>query len=438
MIDSFIITAIKAREILDGRGIPTVEVDVVVNNDIFSRAQVPSGNSTGSYEAFELRDGEKRYSGRGVKEAVNNVNNIIAPKIIGKDVTHQEELDTLMIELDGTPNKSKLGANAILGVSLAIFKAAALSLRIPLYKHFNNDANILPVPMINMLNGGANSSNDLDFQEFLIMPIGAETFSEALCISADIKMQLKNELIRKYGKFAINIGSGGAYVSPIKKIREALDILEIAVNKTGCESKIAYALDVAANYLYDKNTQKYIIENQKFSKEELINFYKDIIANYPIVSLEDPLQEDDFEGYAMLSKTIKNVQVVGDDFFATNIGRLEKGIKMKAANSLLLKVNQIGTLTETLKVAALAAENNYTIVVSNRSGDTEDTIIADIAVGLSTGQIKAGALERNERVSNYNQLLRIEEELGKKVQYAGRELKERFDEILSPNTTINK
>ena len=353
-------------------------------------------------------------------------------------MTHQEELDTLMIELDGTPNKSKLGANAILGVSLAIFKAAASSLRIPLYKHFNNDANILPVPMINMLNGGANSSNDLDFQEFLIMPIGAETFSEALCISADIKRQLKNELIRKYGKFAVNIGSGGAYVSPIKKIREALDILETAVNKAGYESKIAYALDVAANYLYDKNTQKYIIENQKFSKEELINFYKDIIANYPIVSLEDPFQEDDFEGYAMLSKALKNIQIVGDDFFATNIGRLKKGIKMKAANSLLLKVNQIGTLTETLKVAALAAENNYAIVVSNRSGDTEDTIIADIAVGLSTGQIKAGALERNERVSNYNQLLRIEEELGKKIQYAGRELKERFDEILSPNTIFNK
>lgn len=426
MAKKFIITEIKAREILDGRGCPTIEVDVWTDNAIFGRAQVPSGNSRGLYEAFELRDNEKRYRGLGVRKAVKNVNNIIAPELIGKDVTCQKELDNLMIKLDGTENKSKLGANAILGVSLGIVRAAALSLKIPLYRYLNNDAHILPVPMINMLNGGVNSSNDLDFQEFLIMPIGAETFSEALCISAEIKMQLRDELVKKYGKFAINAGNGGAYVPPIKKTREALDILDIAVNKIGYKSKIVYALDVAATHLYDKNKKKYIIEGQEMSKEELIHFYKELISNYKIVSIEDPLQEDDFEGYAQLSKELNNVQIAGDDFFATNINRLIKAIEIKAANSILCKVNQIGTLSETLDVIALAKRNSYGVIISNRSGDTGDDIISDIAVGLNAGQIKAGALSRNERISKYNRLLRIEEELGKMSQYAGKNFREYF------------
>jgi len=423
---NFKITALKAREILDGRGYPTIEVDVWKDNAIFSRAQVPSGNSRGSYEAFELRDNENRYRGLGVRKAVKNINHIIAPKLIGKDITCQRELDNLMIKLDGTKNKSKLGANAILGVSLAIFKAAALSLKVPLYRYLNNDAHILPIPMINMLNGGVNSSNDLDFQEFLIIPIGAETFSEALCISVEIKMQLRDELVKKYGKFAINAGNGGAYVPPIKKTREALDILKIAVNKTGYKNKIVYALDVAATHLYDKNIKKYIIEEQEMSREELINFYKELIAHYKIVSIEDPLQEDDFEGYAQLTKELNNIQIVGDDFFATNINRFRKGIRMKAANSILCKVNQIGTLSEALDVISLAKKNSYSVIISNRSGDTEDDIISDIAVGLNAGQIKAGALSRSERISNYNRLLRIEEELGNVAKYAGKNFRHPF------------
>jgi enolase len=423
---NFKITDLKAREILDGRGYPTVEVDIWTNDTIIGRAQVPSGNSRGSYEAFELRDNENRYRGLGVRKAVKNINHIIAPKLIGKDITCQRELDNLMIKLDGTKNKSKLGANAILGVSLAIFKAAALSLKVPLYRYLNNDAHILPIPMINMLNGGVNSSNDLDFQEFLIIPIGAETFSEALCISVEIKMQLRDELVKKYGKFAINAGNGGAYVPPIKKTREALDMLKIAVNKTGYKNKIVYALDVAATHLYDKNIKKYIIEEKEMSREELINFYKELIAHYKIVSIEDPLQEDDFEGYAQLTKELNNIQIVGDDFFATNIERLKKGSKLKSANCLLCKVNQIGTLSEVLDVISLAKRNSYSVIISNRSGDTEDDIISDIAVGLNTGQIKAGALSRSERISNYNRLLRIEEELGNVAKYAGKDFRYPF------------
>jgi len=420
------ITKIKAREILDGRGCPTVEVDVWTNNTIMGRAQVPSGNSRGSYEAFELRDNEKRYRGFGVRKAVENINQIIAPELIGKDVTCQRELDNLMIKLDGTKNKSKLGANAILGVSLAIFKAAAINLKISPYRYLNKDAYILPVPMINMLNGGVNSSNDLDFQEFLIMPIGAETFSEALCISVEIKMQLRDELVKKYGKFAINAGNGGAYVPPIRKTREALDILEIAVEKTGYKNKIVYALDVAATHLYDKNIKKYIIEEQEMSRNQLIHFYKELIANYKIVSIEDPLQEDDFKGYAKLSKELNDVQIAGDDFFATNINRLRKAIKIKAANSIICKVNQIGTLSEALDIVSLAKSNSYSVIISNRSGDTEDDLISDIAVGLNAGQIKAGALARSERISNYNRLLRIEEELGNFAEYAGKNFRHPF------------
>jgi len=277
-----------------------------------------------------------------------------------------------------------------------------------------------------MLNGGVNSSNDLDFQEFLIMPVGVKTFSEALFLSVEIKMQLKDELVKKYGKYAINSGNGGAFVPPIKKTWEALEILERAVNKAGYKNEIVYALDVAATYLYDKNKKKYIIEGQEMSREELIRFYKELISNYKIVSMEDPLQEDDFEGYTQLSKELKNIQITGDDFFATNIERLKKGIKLKSANCLICKLNQIGTLSEALDVISLARKNSYGVIISNRSGDTEDDIISDIAVGLNTGLIKAGALARSERISKYNRLLRIEEELGKMAQYAGNNFKEYF------------
>jgi len=326
MNHDFKITMIKGREILDGRGIPTVEVDILVNNNIFARAQVPSGNSVGSYEACELRDEGKEYNGKGVKKAVSSINEIIAPKLIGKDVTLQREIDNLLCELDGTPNKSKLGANAILGVSLAVFKAASAYLKLPIYKYIDKKAYLLPIPMVNMLNGGVNASNDLDFQEFLIVPVGAETFSEALSFSSEIKLTLKEELIKRYGKFSINVGSGGAFVSPIKETIEALEILEVVLDRIGLRGKIYYALDIAANNLYDRRIQRYVVDRKNYSRDEIIVFYKKLISKYPIISLEDPLQEDDFEGYSMITKEIKNILIVGDDFFATNKCRLEKAI----------------------------------------------------------------------------------------------------------------
>lgn len=418
------ISNVKGREILDGRGIPTVEVDIVVNKEIFARAQVPSGNSVGSYEACELRDGGHRYSGKGVKAAVSHINEIIAPKIIGRNALNQRAIDNFLCELDGTANKSTLGANAILAVSLAVFKVASACQKKPIYKYINNQAINLPVPMINMLNGGANSSNDLNFQEFLVIPYGAKTFTEAICLSSEIKSLLREELINKYGKFAINVGSGGAFVSPIKSTKEALDLLKIVLDKTDFGEKFFFGLDIAANNLYNQKIGKYTIDGENYSREDMIDLYKNLISDYPIVSLEDPLHEDDFEGYSILSKELKNILIVGDDFFATNKNRLKKGIEMQSGNSLILKINQIGTITETLEVVSTAFQNNYNVIVSNRSGDTEESIIADLAVGLNTKLIKAGALERNERISNYNQLFRIEEELGERANYAGKEFKE--------------
>jgi len=424
MRKEFKITAIRAREIIDCRGYPTVQTDVWVNNTILGRANVPSGRSTGTHEAFELRDKEKRYAGFGVQKAISNINKIIAPEVMEKDVTCQRSLDRLMIELDGTQNKSKLGANAILGVSLAIAKAAAQSVGIPLYRYINANAYILPVPMMNLINGGKLTSNYLDFQEFIMMPIGAKTFSEALCMTTEINIILRDILVKKYGKLAVNVGDEGGCAPPTRNIREALDILREAVNKAGYESEVVYALDVAATHLYNKNIQKYTIEGKQLSREELIDLYKDLIASYPIVSIEDPLQEDDFEGFSELTKELANVQIVGDDLFTTNPERLKRGIERRAANSLLWKVNQIGTLSEALDAASLAFRNNYSVVVSERSGETEDDIIADLAVGLNAGQIKTGAPVRSERTSKYNRLLQIEEELGSSAKYAGENLRQ--------------
>jgi len=424
MRKEFEITDVKAREIIDCRGYPTVQTDVWVNNRFLGRANVPAGRSTGSHEAFELRDKEKRYAGFGVRKAVNNINKIIAPEIIGKDVTCQRSLDKLMIELDGTQNKSKLGANAILGVSLAIAKAAAQSIGIPLYRYINANAYILPVPMMNLVNGGKLTSNYLDFQEFIMMPIGAETFSEALSMTAETNIILRDILVKKYGKLAVNVGDEGGCAPPTRSIREALDLLSEAVNKAGYGDKTVYALDVAATHLYDKNTQKYTIEGKQLSREELIDLYKDLVASYPLVSIEDPLQEDDFEGFAELTKQLPDVQIVGDDLFTTNPERLRRGIEMGAANSLLWKVNQIGTLSEALDAAWLAFRNNYSVVVSERSGETEDDIIADLVVGLNAGQIKTGAPVRSERTSKYNRLLQIEEELGSAAKYAGKNFRQ--------------
>ncbi len=423
MSQNFEITAVKGREIIDCRGYPTVQVDVWVNNTVMGRADVPCGRSTGTHEAFELRDGEKRYAGFGVRKAVDHVNRLIAPEITGQDVREQRKLDKLMVEVDGSPNKAKLGANAILGVSLAVARAAAASLGVPLYKYINNNAYILPVPMMNLINGGRLTSNYLDFQEFIFMPVGAETFSEALCMTSEINMVLRDVLVAKYGKLAINVGDEGGCAPPMKEIREAMDMLKKAVDKAGYEDKVAYAFDIAATGLYDRKTGKYTIAEKQLDREELIALYKDLVSSYPIVSIEDPLYEEDFAGFARITEEL-GIQIVGDDLFTTNTKRLEKGIAPKAANSLLWKVNQIGTLSEALDAAEMAFRNGYSVVVSERSGETEDPIIADLVVGLNAGQIKTGAPVRSERTAKYNRLLQIEEELGATAKYAGRNFRQ--------------
>jgi len=425
ILTQFKITDVRAREIIDGRGTPTVEVDIWVDSFLRGRADVPSGRSTGSHEACEIRDGGSRYGGLGVRTAVDNVNRLIAPAVIGHDVTQQRYLDSLMKELDGTPQKSKLGANAMVGVSLAAAKAAASSLGTPLYKYINSNSHTLPVPMMNLINGGKLASNDLDFQEFIIMPVGAASFSQALEITNEVNSKLGKILLKRYGKLALNVGDEGGYVPPITSIREALYVLQQAVRATEWESNIVYALDVAATHLYHKNTQKYIIEGGQMSVEELIDLYKELVSSYPIVSIEDPLDENDFEGFARITQKL-GIQVVGDDLFVTNSERLRKGIETGAANALLWKVNQIGTLSEALDTAELAFRNRYGVVVSERSGETEDSAIADFAVALDAGQIKTGAPVRAERTCKYNQLLRIEEELGSSARYAGRKFNQSY------------
>ncbi len=419
------ITGIKAREIIDCRGTPTIQVDAWVDNALRGRADVPSGRSTGTYEAYELRDGGSRYHGLGVLKAVHNVNEVIAREVVGMDVTRQRETDELMIDLDGTKRKTRLGANAILGVSLAVAKTAAAALGVPIYRYLNPDACVLPVPMMNLVNGGKLASNDLDFQEFIIMPVGAESFAQALQITVEINAILGRIVLEKYGKMALNVGDEGGYVPPMTRIREPFEVLTKAVAESGYEDKIVYALDVAATHLYNKKTGKYTIEGKQLDREDMIGLYKELAAAYPIASIEDPLQEDDFEGFARLTKEL-NTQIVGDDLFVTNPERLTRGVESGAANALLWKYNQIGTLTEALDTAALAFKNGYGVVVSERSGETEDSMIADCVVALNAGQIKTGAPVRGERTAKYNQLLRIEEELGSCARYAGRQFRRPF------------
>lgn len=417
------ISGVKAREMIDCRGTPTVQVDLWVDGVLRGRGDVPSGRSTGAYEAYELRDGGARYNGLGVRKAVHNVNEVIGKEIIGMDVTEQRKIDELMISLDGTKRKTNLGANAILGISLAVAKAAASCLGISVYRYLNPDACILPVPMMNLVNGGKLASNDLDFQEFIIMPVGAESFSQALQVTVEINTILGRIILEKYGKLALNVGDEGGYVPPMTKIREPFEVLTRAVAEAGWEDKIVYGLDVAATQLYDKKTGKYIIERKKLTTEDMINLYQDLVSTYPIASIEDPLQEDDFEGFARLTREL-GIQIVGDDLFVTHTDRLNKGIKMGAANALLWKYNQVGTLSEALDTASLAFKNGYGVVVSERSGETEDSMIADCVVALNAGQIKTGAPVRGERTSKYNQLLRIEEELGNSARYAGRKFRQ--------------
>lgn len=420
------IKSIKSREILDSRGNPTIEVDVSLSDGAFGRAAVPSGASTGAFEAAELRDGGERYLGKGVRQAASNIEKLIAPKVIGINPFDQRELDNAMIEIDGTPNKSKLGANAILGVSLAVARAAANSKKLPFYAFIGgSDANLLPVPMMNILNGGAHADTNVDIQEFMIAPIGAKTLSESLQWGAEIYHALK-AVLKKRG-LATSIGDEGGFAPNLESNRAALDLIVEAIGKAGYKPKdeIALAMDVAATEFFKDG--KYEFEGSRLSADEMISYYQSLVDSYPLVSIEDPLSEDDWDGWIKITKELGNrIQLVGDDLFVTNPERLTKGIKNGAANALLVKVNQIGTLTETLDAVKLAHDAGYRSMMSHRSGETEDTTIADLAVAANCGQIKTGAPARSERVAKYNQLLRIEEELGSRARYAGRAAFPRF------------
>lgn len=409
------------REILDSRGNPTVEVDIILQDGSFGRAAVPSGASTGEHEAVELRDGDKsRYMGKGVSKAVANVNGEIKKAVKGKDALKQGELDQLLIDLDGTPNKGKLGANAILGVSMAAAKAAAASKGMPLYRYIGGDkANILPIPMMNILNGGSHADNNVDLQEFMIMPIGADSFKEALRWGSEVFHNLKKILHDK--KLSTAVGDEGGFAPDLKSNEEAVEVILAAIDKAGYKAgkEIAIALDPASSSFYENG--KYILEAEpkvNNSSEDMIEFYSRWVAKYPIVSIEDGLAEDDWGGWkAMTDKLGSKIQLVGDDLFVTNVKRLRMGIEKKVANSILIKVNQIGTLSETLDAIDLARKHGYTAVVSHRSGETEDTTIAHLVVGMNTGQIKTGSVCRTDRICKYNELLRIEEDLGKRGVY---------------------
>ncbi|ART21631.1 phosphopyruvate hydratase [Corynebacterium striatum] len=415
-----------AREILDSRGNPTVEAEVFLDDGAHGVAGVPSGASTGVHEAHELRDGGERYLGKGVLKAVENINEEIADEIAGFEADDQRLIDQALIALDGTENKSRLGANAILGVSIAAAKAAAESAALPLYRYIGGpNAHVLPVPMMNIVNGGAHADSGVDVQEFMIAPIGAESFAEALRMGAEVYHSLKS-VIKDKG-LSTGLGDEGGFAPEAESTKAALDLIVEAIKKAGFEpgKDIALALDVASSEFFKDG--KYHFEGGEHTAEEMAKVYEELINEYPIVSIEDPLQEDDWEGYTKLTETIGDkVQIVGDDFFVTNPARLAEGIEKKAANALLVKVNQIGTLTETFDAVELAHRNGYRTMMSHRSGETEDTTIADLAVALNCGQIKTGAPARSERVAKYNQLLRIEQELGEGAVYAGRSAFPRF------------
>jgi len=406
---------IIGREILDSRGNPTVEVDIYLENNIFARASVPSGASTGIYEAYELRDNDNsRYLGKGVEKAVFNINNEIKNALLNKDSSNQKEIDDILIKLDGTPNKSRLGANAILAVSLAVAKVSSIAKGLNLYEYISKDYNYsLPVPMMNILNGGAHASNNVDIQEFMIMPISAKSFKEGLRMCAEVFHTLKS-VLKENDTPASGVGDEGGYAPNLKEDEDAFKVIVKAIEKAGYKPGLDFmiAIDAASSEWYDKDSGKYILpKSQKvYSKEDLVNEWKRLINLYPIKSIEDGMGEEDYEGWKLLTKEIGDqVQLVGDDLFVTNVNRLKYGIQNEIANSILIKVNQIGTLSETLETIAEAKKANYKVIISHRSGETEDTFIADLAVAVGANQIKSGAPSRTERVAKYNQLLRIEE-----------------------------
>ena len=421
-----IITEVSAREILDSRGNPTVEVDVVTENGIVGRAAVPSGASTGKYEAVELRDGDaNRYVGKGVLNACKNVNEILGNELVGYSVFDQIAVDQLMIDIDGTHNKAKMGANAILGVSLAVAKAAAYEAGQPLYRYIGGvNAHVLPVPMMNILNGGSHADNSIDFQEFMIMPVGANSFREGLRMGTEVFHTLKSVLKKK--GYSTNVGDEGGFAPSMKSNKEAIETVLQAIEKAGYRpgEDMFIAMDAAASEFYNADEKVYHFHQstgEKLTSDEMVGYWSEWVNNYPILSIEDGLDEDDWSGWAKLNAALGNkVQLVGDDLFVTNTTRLQRGIDEKSANSILIKVNQIGSLTETIQAVNLATRNGFTSVMSHRSGETEDTTIADLAVALSTGQIKTGSASRSDRIAKYNQLLRIEEELGEIAIYNGK------------------
>ena len=426
------IESIKAREILDSRGNPTVECDVITKHGLF-RAAVPSGASTGIYEALELRDGDKtRYMGKGVLKAVANVNQKIAPLIKGMHPEKQKEIDEAMIKADGTENKSNFGANAILAVSMAVCKAGAASKGIPLYKHIADLAGkkelIMPVPSFNVINGGKHAGNELAMQEFMLLPVDAPTFSEALRAGTEVFHTLRGIIKEKYGQNAINAGDEGGFAPNVKNAKEALDLLTQAIEKAGYKGKVKIGMDVAASEFFDAEKKSYNLtfkssEATWKSGEEMVSYYSDLVNSYDIISIEDPFDQDDWDSYTKLTSAIgEKVQIVGDDLLVTNPKRISQGIEKKAVNALLLKVNQIGSVTESINACLMSQKAGWGVMVSHRSGETEDSFIADLVVGLATGEIKTGAPCRSERLAKYNQLLRIEEELGK-VRYAGKDFR---------------
>ncbi len=415
----FYIKSIRARQILDSRGNPTVEVTVTTEGAGVGVAAAPSGASTGKHEAWELRDGGKEFHGKSVLKAVENVNKIIAPALKGMDSRRQREIDRKMIRLDGTPNKSRLGANAIVATSLAVAKAAAATYDLPLYRYLGGfKARVLPVPLLNIINGGAHAGNKLDFQEFMIVPAGFSSFSEAIRAAVEVYHELKVILKNKYGALAINVGDEGGYAPPMERIREALDALIEAIRGAGYTpgEDVALALDVASSQFYNEEKKVYVVEGVEYTWDKLLELYKQLVDEYPIVSIEDPFYEEDYEAFAEITRSLGNsVMIVGDDLFTTNPKRVKKGIEVGAANAVLVKVNQIGSLTETIDVVELARRSNYRTIISHRSGETEDTTIADLAVALEAGLIKTGAPARGERTAKYNRLLAIEGELEEPV-----------------------
>ncbi|MEO6812635.1 MAG: phosphopyruvate hydratase [Ginsengibacter sp.] len=417
------IANIHARQILDSRGNPTIEVDILTENEFLGRAAVPSGASTGIHEAMELRDNDKKiYQGKGVLKAVENVNTILGDELVGWDVADQTGIDSKMIALDGTDNKSKLGANAILAISLAVAKAAALEANLPLYRYIGGtNAKTLPIPMMNILNGGAHADNKIDFQEFMVMPVGANSFGEALRWGVDIFHTLKSVLKKK--GYSTNVGDEGGFAPNIQSNEEAIETVLSAIDKAGYKAgkEVAIAMDPAVSEMYDKDKKQYHFhksDGKKLDRESMVEFWESWVKQYPIISIEDGMAEDDWEGWKLMTEKLgKKIQLVGDDLFVTNVKRLQKGIEEKIANALLVKVNQIGTLTETINAVSLAQNNGYNTIMSHRSGETEDTTIADLAVALNCGQIKTGSASRTDRIAKYNQLIRIEEILGESAVF---------------------